>query len=119
MLGTRYHLTQGKTRDLLAQVLGLDFSLGAISQAHGKVARALYAPVHEAARRLAASPVVHMDETRYPREGSSGNWAWAMVAPVGAVFSVLPSRSRYVVDDVRIHRVQPSLRPLRPQALKP
>ena len=28
VLGTRYHLTQGKTRDLLAQVLGLDFSLG-------------------------------------------------------------------------------------------
>ena len=100
VLGTRYHLTQGKTRDLLAQVLGLDFSLGAISQAQGKVARALYAPVRQAAATLASAPVVHMDETRYPREGTGGNWAWAMVAPVGAVFSVLPSRARYVIDDL-------------------
>ena len=103
VLATRYHLTQGKVRDLLAQVLGVDFSLGAVSQAHGKLARALYVPVHEAARRLAESAVVHMDETRYPREGTSGNWAWAMVAPAGAVFSVLPSRARYVLDDLIGH----------------
>ena len=44
-LGTRYHLTQGKVRDLLAQLLGVDFSIGAISQAHGKVTAALAAPV--------------------------------------------------------------------------
>ena len=100
VLGTRYHLTQGKTRDLLAQILGLDFSVGAISQAQGKVARALAVPVRQAATTLASAPVVHMDETRYPREGTSGNWAWAMVAPPGAVFSVLPSRARYVVDDL-------------------
>ena len=29
VLGTRYHLTQQKTRDLLAQLLGVDFSVGA------------------------------------------------------------------------------------------
>ena len=59
VLGTRYHLTQGKTRDLLAQILGLDFSLGAISQAQGKVARALAVPVRQAATTLASAPVVH------------------------------------------------------------
>lgn len=85
------------------QVLGLDFSLGAISQAHGKVAQALHVPVREAAATLAGAPVVHMDETRYPREGTSGNWAWAMVTPAGAVFSVLPSRARYVLDDLIGH----------------
>lgn len=37
VLGTRYHLTQFKIRDLLAQMMGVDFSVGAISQAHGKV----------------------------------------------------------------------------------
>ena len=106
VLGTRYHLTQGKTRELLAQILGLDFSLGAISQAQGKVARALAVPVRQAATTLASAPVVHMDETRYPREGTSGNWAWAMVAPPGAVFSVLPSRARYVIDDLLGHAPQ-------------
>jgi transposase len=73
VLGTRFHLTQGKIRDLLAQMLGLDFSVGAISQAHGKVAAALAAPVAAAAASLGDAAVLYMDETRYPREGSA-NW---------------------------------------------
>ena len=32
VLGTRYHLTQRKIRDLLDQLMGLSFSVGAISQ---------------------------------------------------------------------------------------
>jgi len=32
VLGTRYHLTQGKTRDLLAQILGLDCTYSRGSQ---------------------------------------------------------------------------------------
>ena len=100
VLGTRYHLTQGKVRDLLAQVLGLDFSVGAVSQAHGKVALALAEPVHEAARTLADAPVVHMDETRYPREGTTGQWVWGVVTPQVVVFNLLPSRARYVIHSL-------------------
>ncbi|MEO8123954.1 MAG: IS66 family transposase [Burkholderiales bacterium] len=99
VLGTRYHLTQFKTRDLLAQMLGVDFSVGAISQAHGKVAAALKAPVAEAAATLAQAPVLYMDETRYPREGSA-NWVWGVIQPRLAVFSVLPSRARYVIHNL-------------------
>ena len=97
VLGTRYHLTQGKVRDLLAQVLGLDFSVGTVSQAHGKVALALAAPVLEAARTLPEAPVVHMDETRYPREGSTGQWVWGVVTSKMVMFNLLPSRARYVI----------------------
>jgi len=99
-LGTHYHLTQFKIRDLLAQVLGVDFSVGAISQAHGKVAQALAAPVHEAITSLAAAPVLNMDETRYPREGTNGNWVWGAVQPKLALYTVLPSRARYVIDSL-------------------
>lgn len=99
VLATRHHLTQFKIRDLLAHMMGLNFSVGAISQAHGKVALALHAPVQEAARTLVQAPVVHMDETRYPREGSA-NWVWAAVQPKLAVFSLLPSRARYVIHDL-------------------
>jgi transposase len=98
VLGTRFHLTQGKIRDLLAQMLGFDFSVGAISQAHGKVAAALKEPVAAAASSLVQAPVLHMDETRYPREGSA-NWVWGVIQPKLAVFSVLPSRARYVITD--------------------
>jgi transposase len=99
VLGTRYHLTQFKIRDLLAQMTGLDFSVGAISQAHGKVAAVMKAPVAEVAATLGTAPVVHMDETSYPREGSA-NWVWAAIQPKLAVFSVLPSRARYVIHDL-------------------
>lgn len=99
VLATRFHLTQFKIRDVLAHMMGLDFSVGAISQAHGKVAQALMAPVVEANRSLAQAPLLHMDETRYPREGQV-NWVWAAVQPTLVVFSILPSRARYVIHDL-------------------
>ena len=104
VLGTQYHLTQQKIRDLLAQVLGVDFSVGAISQAHGLVAQALAAPVQQARQGLLqaaadAASVVGMDETRYPREGAA-SWVWAAVLPKLVVFNILPSRARYVAKEM-------------------
>ena len=98
-LGTHFQLTQMKIRDLLARLMGVDFSVGAISQAHGKVALALAAPVGEVAQFAKHSPVKHMDETRYPREGA-GNWVWAVVTPSVAWYSLLPSRARYVATSL-------------------
>jgi transposase len=98
VLGTRYHLTQRKIRNLLDQLMGLRFSVGAISQAHGKVANALKAPVAEAAASLCNADALWMDETHYPREGIA-NWVWAAVQPLLAVFAVYPSRARYVMLD--------------------
>ena len=98
VLGTRYHLTQRKIRNLLDQLMGLSFSVGAISQAHGKVAQALKTPVAEAAASLRSADALWMDETHYPREGI-GNWVWAAVQPLLAVFAIYPSRARYVILD--------------------
>ena len=100
VLGTRFQMPQLKIRELLAQLLGIDFSVGAISAAHGKVAAALAAPVQQAAASLARAEVVHMDETHYGREGGSGNWVWAAIQQRLAVYSVLPSRARYVVHNL-------------------
>jgi transposase len=100
LLGTQCHLTQGKTRDLLAQLMGLDFSIGAISQAHGKVAQALAAPVAQATSMQTKAPVLQVDETRFPREGTSGNWVWAVVTPKVVTFNILPSRARYVAQSL-------------------
>jgi hypothetical protein len=71
VLGTRYHLTQRKIRDLLDPSLGLSFSVGAISQAHGKVAQALKAPVAEAVASLGSADALWMDETHYPRSAAT------------------------------------------------
>jgi len=100
-LGTHYHLTQFKIRDLLARLMGVDFSVGAISQAHGKVAEALQKPLGQLAGYVQQAPVKHMDETGYPREGTgSGNWVWAVVTPKVVWYSVLPSRARYVATSL-------------------
>lgn len=99
VLGTHYHLTQFKIRDLLARMMGVDFSVGAISQAQGKLAQALKAPVAQAAATLSSASVIHVDETRFPREGSA-NWVWAVVQPKLAVFTILPSRARYVIRNL-------------------
>ena len=99
VLGTRYHLTQRKIRNLLDQLMGLSFSVGAVSQAHGKVAYALKAPVAQAAASLCNAPALWMDETHYPREGRSSNWVWAAVQPMLTLFAIYPSRARYVILD--------------------
>lgn len=99
VLGTRYHLTQRKIRNLLDQLMGLSFSVGAISQAHGKVAGALKAPVAQAAATLCSAPALWMDETHYPREGIA-NWVWAAVQPAMAIFAIYPTRARYVIPDL-------------------
>jgi transposase len=99
VLGTRYHLTQRKIRNLLDQLMGPSFSVGAISQAHGKVAGALKAPVAQAAASLCSAPALWMDETHYPREGIA-NWVWAAVQPTMAVFAIYPTRARYVIPDL-------------------
>jgi hypothetical protein len=52
---------------------GLSFSAGAVSQAHGKVAVALKAPVAQATASLCTAQALWMDETHYPREGIA-NW---------------------------------------------
>lgn len=106
VLGTRYHLTQRKIRHLLDQLMGLNFSVGAISQAHGKVAAALKAPVAQAAASLCQADALWMDETHYPREGIS-NWAWAAVQPLLAVFAIYPSRARYVILDLMARSARP------------
>ena len=99
LLGTRFHLSQRKIRHLLDQVLGVNFSVGAISQGQGKVAEALKAPVAEARDSLPTAQAVWMDETHHKREGGS-YWAWAVVQPKLAIFAIYPSRARYVIDDL-------------------
>ena len=94
MLGAK----ERKIRNLIDQLMGLSFSVGAISPAHGKLAGALKAPVAEAVASLGQAPALWMDETHYPREGV-GNWVWAAVQPLLAVFAIYPSRARYVILD--------------------
>ncbi len=79
--------------------MGLSVSVGASSQVHGKVNGALKAPVAEAVSSLSAASALWMDETHSRRE-SVAHWVWAAVQPKLAVFSLYPSRTRYVNKDI-------------------
>ena len=53
-LAGQFHLTQRKVQAVLSHIMGIHFSLGAVSQAHGLVSQALEQPVvqlHRAAAR--------------------------------------------------------------------
>jgi len=74
-LDTHYHLPQFKIRDLLARLMGVDFSVGVISQAHGKVIVVNHAGTEStdaggSSPRGRQAPVKQLDETRCPREGA-------------------------------------------------
>jgi transposase len=92
-LSGQFHLTQGKIQRLLAQVMGLQFSIGTISMAHGHVAQALAEPVQRLQMHLIREPVRHADETSH-KNHSHMMWAWTQVCDWGAHFRIDPSHGQ-------------------------
>lgn len=64
-LAGQFHLTQRKVQAVLSHIMGIHFSLGAVSQAHGLVSQALEQPVVQLHHELQHAPVCHADETRH------------------------------------------------------
>ncbi len=92
-LSGQFHLTQGKIQRLLEQVMGLKFSIGTISMAHGHVAQALAEPVQQLHAHLSLTPVRHADETSH-KSHNHMMWAWTQVCDWGAHFRLDPSRGQ-------------------------
>lgn len=92
-LSGQFHLTQGKIQRLLEQVMGLKFSIGTISMAHGHVAQALAEPVQQLHAHLSLAPVRHADETSH-KSHHHMMWAWTQVCDWGAHFRLDPSRGQ-------------------------
>jgi transposase len=92
-LAGQFHLTQRKVQAVLSHIMGIRFSLGAISQAHGLVAQGLAKPVAQLHTQLQYAPVCHADETRHQSHGQT-LWAWALVSDWGAKFTIDPSRGQ-------------------------
>ena len=92
-LSGQFHLTQGKIQRLLAQVMGLKFSIGTISMAHGHVAQALAEPVQQLQVHMSREPVRHADETSHQSHGHM-MWAWTQVCDWGTHFRLDPSRGQ-------------------------
>jgi transposase len=87
-----YRLSKRLTQGLLADLFGIDLSVGALSQGEATLAAAIEPIVQEAHRHVQQAPVVHADETGHQQRGVR-HWMWLMVAGAVSVFLARASRS--------------------------
>ena len=94
VLAGRYHLSIRQLQALLVESHGVQFSIGALSQAQGRVSTLLTRTHQALAAAVQGSARVHVDETSHQRAGEA-RWTWVAVGGDAACFRFLPSRARY------------------------
>ena len=92
-LAGQFHLTQRKVQAVLSHIMGMRFSLGAVSQAHGLVSQALEQPVAQLHAELQHAPVCHADETRHQSHRHT-LWVRVRASDWGVRFRIDPSRGQ-------------------------
>ena len=86
VLAGEYHLSIRKIQRLLRAQYGVTFSVGAISEAQGRISSILTPTHHALKRHIQKAPLIHADETSHQRNGESNTrWLWLM-ASSDAVF---------------------------------
>jgi transposase len=87
MLTGVYHLSRRQAENLLGDVLGIDISLGALSEAEERVSEAIAAPVQQAREFVAEQPVKHVDATGW-KQGGKARTLWTLATAMVTVFAV-------------------------------
>ena len=81
---------------LLAQVLGIDISLGSTQRCWEEASQAVAAPCQELEQQLKDEPVLNVDETGWRSNGAK-RFLWAFVAARYVVYTVAPTRGSEVL----------------------
>jgi transposase len=81
---------------LLAQVLGIDISLGSTQKCWEEASQAVAAPCQELEQQLKDEPVLNVDETGWRTNGDK-RFLWAFVAARYVVYAVAPTRGSEVL----------------------
>jgi transposase len=95
MLSGSYRLGKRPVRQLLADLFGLNVSLGMVCKLQQQSARILQTPYDELCEAI-RNDHVHVDETGW-KENKRKAWLWVVVAPCATVFHVASSRGGSVV----------------------
>lgn len=98
-LSAAYRLSKRNVQQVLADMLGVELSLGSISKLEMATSHALQAPVDEAMDVARQQPVAHADETSW-KQGGSKAWLWTMVTNAAIVFVVRFSRGSKVAKEL-------------------
>ena len=87
VLSGKYHLSKRQIEEVLSDLLGLDVSLGTVSNTEARASEALAAPVDEAKAYVQKQPVVHADETSH-KAANKKTWVWTAVTSLVSVFMI-------------------------------
>lgn len=87
-----YHLSKRQTQGLLADLFGIDLSVGAISEGEAEIGDALGGIVADAHTHVQSAAVVHADETGHKERGAR-HWLWVVATQCVAVFLAAATRS--------------------------
>jgi transposase len=95
----KYRLSKRAVREMLSDFLGVELSLGSVSNVEKQVSAALEKPTEEARAYVRVAPVVHADETSW-RENKKKAWLWVAATPLVSVFIVATSRGAKVAKEL-------------------
>jgi len=82
-----YNMSRRRAVGLLGDVLGIDISLGALSEAEETVSEALAAPAEEAREYVAEQPVKNSDATGW-RQGGEARTLWTIATVYATAFFI-------------------------------
>jgi transposase len=82
-----YNMSRRRAVRLLGDVLGIDISLGALSESEEDVSEAVAAPVEEARERVAEDPIKHTDATGW-RQAGQARTLWTIASAAVTVFFI-------------------------------
>jgi transposase len=94
-----YHLSKRTAQAVLADLFGVSLGLGTIVTLEQATTEAMAGPVAEARAYVQAQPVAYADETGW-REGPHRAWLWTVVTAWVTVFTIRPSRSGQVAQEL-------------------
>ncbi len=99
LLTGHYRVSRRSTQELLAELFGLDISLGAISKTESRVSEALALSHAEALTRVRSATVKHADETSW-RQCGEKFWLWVAKSKDAAAFLIRDNRSGEVAREL-------------------
>lgn len=88
-----YHLSRRRTVQLLSDIVGVQVSLGALSEVEGRVSNALQPAVDEAWEQVRAAEVKHTDGTSWLQAGATLS-LWTLATTAATVFKILADGSK-------------------------
>ncbi|QRK14070.1 IS66 family transposase [Archangium violaceum] len=96
LLVGKYRLSKRLVKDALSDMLGVELSVGSVSNLEGEISQALAPATAEALASVRASEAVNADETGFTQGREGGRaaraWLWVVATALVVVFHIATSR---------------------------